>query len=74
MIFYGKSKIKDLVFLIIDLSKTEQSEIFEEMSRSIIQLQVEFVLKFELSHCHLLKLESYLVKANPQTMLFFYVS
>ncbi|EFA05494.1 spindle assembly abnormal protein 6 homolog [Tribolium castaneum] len=39
LVFYGKSKIKSIVFLTIDLQITNQKEIFNEMNNNILELQ-----------------------------------
>jgi chromosome segregation ATPase len=39
LIFYGKSKIKAIIFLTVDLQITNQKEIFDEMNNNILELQ-----------------------------------
>lgn len=39
LIFYGKSRIKSIIFLSIDLQTTNQKEIFDEMNNNIVELQ-----------------------------------
>ncbi|KAJ3651773.1 hypothetical protein Zmor_017788 [Zophobas morio] len=40
LIFFGKSKIKAIVFLIIDLQMTNQKDVFNEMNSNILDLQM----------------------------------
>ncbi|RZC40523.1 spindle assembly abnormal protein 6 -like protein [Asbolus verrucosus] len=39
LVFYGKSKIKSIIFLTVDLQMTNQKEIFDEMNNNILELQ-----------------------------------
>lgn len=41
MVFYEKSRLKSLIFLVIDLTLTDQREIIEEMTKSIATLKEE---------------------------------
>ena len=45
LVFYEKSKIKCLIFLVLELHQTKQEEIINEMSENILQLKVVYVHK-----------------------------
>ncbi|CAH0548751.1 unnamed protein product [Brassicogethes aeneus] len=50
LVFYGKSKIKIIVYLTVDLKLTNQKEIFSEMNNNLKQLQeINERLKWQLS-------------------------
>nr|CAI5817115.1 unnamed protein product [Callosobruchus analis] len=51
LVFYGKSKIKSIIFLTVDLHMTNQKEIFEELTAALNNLQeANDLLKKQVSH------------------------
>nr|CAI5819035.1 unnamed protein product [Callosobruchus analis] len=51
LVFYGKSKIKSIIFLTVDLHMTNQKEIFEELTAALNNLQeANNLLKKQVSH------------------------
>lgn len=72
LIFYGKSKIKSLIFLTIDLQITSQKEIFDEMNNNIFELQTankNLVSQLQLSKSRLQDKDSEIeniIKLNKQ--------